>query len=113
MDDNKVINLAEAKKGFRKSKALNKREQIQMLEERVALLEVILQDLASELQHNHSNGVAMFRALEKKGHLTEDDIKESWQENVIKPMEEAVNAQKNNDQNDQATPVDEIPDTEK
>lgn len=65
------------------------------MEARVKMLEDILGQMQSafsavnnELFQCNANAIALFRALEEKKILTEDDIKESWQKNVVDPYEE-------------------------
>ena len=72
--------------GQKLSKKPTKKE---LLEQRVATLEQHVAGLMQEIWVTNANAVALFRALIKNKALTEDDIKESWEENVRKPNEEA------------------------
>lgn len=91
-----VVDISEAKKGGTK---MSKKPSIKELETRLAMMENlvgqlqgVIQSFSNELFQTNANGVTLFRALEKKEILTESDIEESWEENIVKPYEEAEKA---------------------
>lgn len=88
----KVIDF---KTGEEREEMEKKKPTMKEMETRVKQLETIvgqfqgaLQGINGELFQNNANGIALFRALEDKGILTEEDIKESWQKNIVDPYEE-------------------------
>ena len=81
--------------GERKEEMEKKKPTMKEMEARVKQLETIvgqfqgaLQGINGELFQNNANGIALFRALEDKGIIGEDDIKESWQKNIVEPYEQ-------------------------
>ena len=91
-----VVDINEAKKGGTK---MAKKPSIKELEARLTMQEQligqmqgVIQSFSNELFQTNANGVTLFRALEKKEILTEKDIEESWDENIVKPYEEAEKA---------------------
>lgn len=65
-------------------------ERITMLENLVGGMQAGLQNISQELFHINANNVALFRAIEEKGVIDEDDIKASWDKYIRKPYEEDV-----------------------
>jgi len=71
-----------------------KKPTMKELEARVKQLETIvgqfqgaIQSINGELFQNNANSIALFRSLEAKGIIGEEDIKESWQKNIVEPYE--------------------------
>lgn len=65
-------------------------ERITMLESLVGGMQAGLQNISQELFHINANNVALFRALQEKDIITEDNIKASWEKHIRKPYEEDV-----------------------
>jgi len=72
-----------------------KKPTMKEMEARVKQLETIvgqfqgaLQGINGELFQNNANAISLFRALEEKGIIGEDDIKESWQKHIVEPYEQ-------------------------
>lgn len=88
------FNKAKANQGGtmqgKKPTARQLEERITMLENLVGGMQAGLQNISQELFHINANSVALFRAVEAKGVITEDDIKESWSKHIQKPYEEDV-----------------------
>jgi hypothetical protein len=83
------------KTGERKEEMEKRKPTMKEMEARVKQLETIvgqfqgaLQGINGELFQNNANGIALFRALEDKGIIGEDDIKESWQKHIVEPYEQ-------------------------
>ena len=91
-----VTDINKAKKGgSMKGKKPSIKElevRLAMQEELVGQIQGVIQSFSNELFQTNANGVTLFRALEKKEILTESDIEESWEENIVKPYEEAEKA---------------------
>ena len=87
-----VIDFNEAKKGVamqgKKPTARQLEDRIVMLENLVGGMQAGLQNISQELFHINANNVALFRALQEKDIITEDNIKESWDKHIRKPYEE-------------------------
>ena len=105
-----VIDFEKAKKGGKNMD--KKKPSIKELETRLSMIEGLvgqlqgaLQGITNELFQANANGVTMFRALEKKGTLTEADIEASWDENIVKPYEEAEVDKKQNATNEGEAPT--------
>ena len=60
---------------------------IKQLETIVGQFQGALQGINGELFQNNANAIALFRSLEAKGVIHEDDIKESWQKHIVEPYE--------------------------
>lgn len=91
----KIIDMSSRRtgKGFRQNKKPTKAQttdsKIEYLEQRLAFLEHSIQNLVQESFHHNANGAVLFRCLEDKEILTEEDIKTKWTEIVEAPYEEA------------------------
>lgn len=77
-----ILNL----RGQKMQKKPTKKE---MLDQRVQILEQHMQGMIQEIWTINANAVTLFRALEERGAITEEDIKSAWDEHVKKPHEEA------------------------
>ena len=60
---------------------------VKQLETIVGQFQGALQGINGELFQNNANAISLFRALEAKGIIGEDDIKESWQKHIVEPYE--------------------------
>jgi len=63
-------------------------DRIVMLESLVGGMQAGLQNISQELFHINANNVALFRAIQEKGVISEDDIKAAWDKHIRKPYEE-------------------------
>ena len=63
-------------------------ERITMIENIIGGMQQGLQSISQELFHINANNVSLFRAIEAKGVITEDDIRASWDKHIKKPYEE-------------------------
>ena len=61
---------------------------VRQLETIVGQFQGALQGINGELFQNNANAISLFRALEEKGIIGEDDIKDSWQKHIVEPYEQ-------------------------
>lgn len=61
---------------------------IKQLETIVGQFQGAVQSINGEIFQNNANAIALFRSLEAKGIIGEDDIKESWQKHIVEPYEQ-------------------------
>lgn len=80
-------------KGFRSAGKENKTERLEKLENYIKYLEQSIERLVQESFAHNANGMVLFRVLEEKGLLTEEDIEKGWDKYVTKPYEDAAKAQ--------------------
>ena len=89
-----VIDFESGKLIEEKAEMETKKPTMKEMELRVCQLETIvgqfqgaMQGINSELFQNNANAISLFRALEAKGVIGEEDIKESWQKHIVDPYE--------------------------
>lgn len=105
----KVVDFTTGKTIEEKKEMETKKPTMKEMEARVKQLETIvgqfqgaLQGINGELFQNNANGIALFRALEGKGIIGEDDIKESWQKHIVEPYEQEQEGEAETEAKDEA-----------